>query len=144
MNSIIDNNINILYAHANDRLELSYSEILIKIDRAEIESFTMADEALAKASIQGPRQSDLSYNRALALAQSRYERTSQKITAHFQRLRDLVDVDKEKKMVMVDLNYENMIKRADRELLKNETRSASDSLISFMKEISSIGSGGNS
>ena len=135
---IINNAIVQLYNDKYHQLNLKYNDLFSKIDQAESDSMLLADKTLEKAMIRGPRQSDVSYDRAVALATTRYNKINLKITEHFQKLRDTVLADQLKKTTIVDVSYDRLTLRADRELIKNEKQSASTALMSFTADISSI------
>ena len=135
---IINNAISQLYNDKYHQLNLKYNDLLSKIDQAESDSMLLADKTLEKAMIRGPRQSDVSYDRAVTLAYTRYNKINLKITEHFQKLRDTVLADQLRKNTIVDVSYDKLTLRADRELIKNEKQSASKALMSFTAEISSI------
>lgn len=135
---IFNNAIADLYNSKYHELQLKYDEIVLKINHAESDSFILADKALEKATTRGPRQSDLSYEKAVILANARYSRTNLKITEHFQKLRDIVLADQTKKNQRVDINYNQLLVKVDKELIKNEKQSELKALTKFTEETSSL------
>jgi hypothetical protein len=135
---IITSEIGQLYNLKYQELQDQYNGLFAKIDQAESDSLILAETVYQKALVRGPRQTDVSYDRAVSAATSRYDKINAKIVARFQSLRDYVSADQLKKTQKVDVTYDKTIASADRELVKNEKRSEANSFASFTSEISSI------
>ena len=130
--------VEIAFQSKHGQLEAEYLDITSRIDQAESESLLLAESAMTKSSVRGPRQTDESYAKALKTATDRYTKITTKIATVFSGLRDTVHEDRVKKQARIERSYISLTQKSERDSVSHDRRSVTYATGIFNSSVTAI------